>query len=509
MTLKSQIWQKLCLLEKRVHKEINFKDNIDLGHEALKILNKILKQPENKKLKEYSDNLLDEAEKIIYSNTFYEKLKTTRSEYLKNKKSMKKSKKLIQSNEIDELWDQLEDMGIEVHDLSYMGNGIIGFKISTPLRTYLDYTDDKQELTDLAKEDIEINNDAKCIFCNAPINYLEINNSYYNKCKNCGSLYNSIPSNFGEYLVDYISKKYGMDGIIYALNNWKELFFIDYKTNYYWFEINKVKEKSIDHSIFKNIKCVLPDLKNPTIINMPIFIWEDEELEEGYDNAIYPSCEYCKYGVEFRDEIQCAECYCSYPIESKEIYNFLKFDLEYKPDYHNNYYYDNDGEAEIWNLFIKKIITLFIEINNQERFEGKINNKFISPICENFINNELQFDIECGNIKKCGTINVEFGVPNLERIQRKKEGEEVERLENIFVKLKKTEKYKSIFKKRIECNENFRIDRKPLMDTIVELFSLEEITLMNKHYYNFCKYLNLSNHLETKLFKDILNKFNE
>lgn len=174
---KTKLWNELGKLEKRASESARDKTRIHFiiynpGHTALEILNKILKFPPNKKLKGYKEIDIKAAFDIIESPSFLEQVKAyyigkgnnpeTQLRMLRAQKlidsSVKIPEELIEkvkagkSQFIRDLWNELEELGAEVRELEQESDGYIGFKILTPVATYLDIGK-RKEIIALVKRD--------------------------------------------------------------------------------------------------------------------------------------------------------------------------------------------------------------------------------------------------------------------------------------------------------------------------------------------------------------------
>jgi hypothetical protein len=444
MTLNNnQLWLKLCKIEDQARAMAAEQTNIhryvtQSGSDAKCHLNRILGKKENAKFKTYSlkerERAITEVEKPDFLSTLVEKyvkeattpesqmahlraLAIAKGEPVQYPKELLDQIKSTLSLKIENLWKQLEDLGIVVHELADEGQGVVGFKISTPISTYLSFAK-PHEILNIAKQDIELSKNSKCPFCKTPFNIAERNSGGIGFCNKCDAMYLSIPGNLR--LERELNKSNMFDTALKILLTWDDSYEYDRAMGLSW--IKRPSEDSVpDVKIaqFRNDveQIIGPDTSNPQLtIEVP-------RLQDIDDNEhfITASCDVCAYrsivhdnsnyiiGLEDSGNFH-EEGICTFPSIGKDI--FEEGFLELKPEQMRGYR-DND-EGIIWNKFMKILLEQLYFIRGLESTAcfPEHKNEFHGPICPRFIFNHDAFDLEKqgGQLKLSGKEKAVFGL---------------------------------------------------------------------------------------------------
>lgn len=520
ISIKNLLWRKLLEIEKIASGKaaaktgINF-INITSGHTARALLNKKMGKKSNTKFKKYLPYQLQKALEIVDSPEFLDDLVAQFVEKGKDPElqlRVLRAKRLIdptveipdelinqvkqqKPDKIQELWDKLTSLDIEVHDLSKMGKEV-AFKISTPLHTYLDVARPK-EIIKLAQKDIDIYQAAKCKGCGTPIDYCSQDRMGIGQCAKCGSIWGSIPENLGMFLQTQLFSDYGYDGIIYALKNWDDLYAYDTKTQYSWFLYNQLQSSKIV-PLAQKIKTKLPKIIHSSI-KVPVFRDEDSGWDEPPTCA---TCRLCAHVIAIPEstdfQFNNYNYYCVYPLFSSDVLDNLG--LEYQPDYGGEYCEDR---GIIWNIILDKSLELFVNVEREESLEGKAKDGFIGPICPQFVLDKNHPDLRenSGFLTEIGQETVTFGVVNFQRLQREAEQkQQADQIEQLTQKIRNLKDKDAIFKERVEWGEQYLDNFSKLRQFLAENFTKAELKLLFQNPQKFKLFFNVSN----KMFRKVI-----
>ena len=437
---------------------------------------------------------------------------------------MKRPIKPSKANKIQELQKELESLGddVEVIELQDNGGGFVGFKIGTPLHTYLDSAR-PEDIIELVKRDIELYKTSRCFACGKPVDMMDSDGYGNGFCPSCRSMFGSIAKNFARTALDIVSEKFGdkkYDILIHILVHWHELFVYDRNRGYCWFLFGKIDPQNIE-SVAETIKTTLPTITGITTINVPLF----ENIDEPDDPECrrYASCHQCIHNLEMQNEsgwiigLESSFCggdsirLCCYPHLHKKVIENLGFTLEYQPEKMRGYRTHDDGI--VWNAFVGECLDLFVDVDHHEHLEGQTSNgEFIQPICPLFVIDQENIDLEDngGPYRILREEPVTFGLVNYERIKKEAEAKRKEEKLNVLrqkcYRLKEDKLIKSILSLRIENNRVFDSNRKKVVDCLVEHFTIEELQLIESSHFNFRHFLNTSNTTFQPVVLDAIKK---
>ncbi len=405
------------------------------------------------------------------------------------------------------LWDELESMGIEVREMHDEGKGVYGYKICTPIRCYIGCAS-KHDIIELAEHDIKAADSASCPGCHQKINYANMDTAGIMVCP-CGSMVGSIPTNLAARAVMLIQKDYGLEGIYTVLRYWDDLYFNDYKTEYDWLLIEKMKLK------LKRLPDVAVTIKKPSTSSpnctkrIPVFgSWEDTDdnttLEKLYDIFVnglgtkshlfsIPSCTYCKYCIEVHEDSYYSNDfhYCVHPVEKASFVERMEIELSLDDEELQRYEVNNEGVIK--NAFMNALLSDLIQVDSQTRdLEGKVLspfNKFHGPICPEFDLDKEHLDLEenRGPFRIMGEVSVAFGIPNTqaieqERIDRQKKAMRENIIQKAHALMQNDPEANKLFNTRIEMNDMKSSQARSLIQYLASKFTSEELQMVKSNH---------------------------
>ncbi len=404
------------------------------------------------------------------------------------------------------LWDELESIGIEVREIYDEGKSVYGYKICTPIRCYMGYAS-KNDIIGLAKHDIKAAANASCPGCNQKINYANMDAAGVMVCP-CGSMVGSIPTNLAARAVMLIQRDYGLEGIYTVLRYWDDLYFNDYKTEYDWLLIEKMKFK------LKQLPDVAVTIKKPSTSSsnctkrIPVFgAWEDTDdtttLEKLYNNFVnglgskshlfsIPCCTHCKYCIEVHEYSYYSNDfnYCVHPVEKSNFIERMGIELSFDDEELQRYQENNEGVIK--NAFMNALLSDLIQVDIQTRdLEGKVLspfNNFQGPICSEFDLDKEHPDLEenRGPFRIVGEVSVAFGIPNTHAIEQERtDRQKMAMLENIIQKaralMQNDPDAEKLFTTRIEMKDMKSAQARSLIQYLASKFTFEELQIVNSY----------------------------
>lgn len=542
---KNCLWKALRKAEQKARNRatgatgVHYMSSCDEGREALSLLNQILKKPKNTRLKKYSPDEISRGLEIVNSDGFVSQLvdnyrqeisspdsqmSLLRAQSLAMGTPVQYPAELIErakknkEQRIRDLWEKLEKMGIEVHELVDEGRGIIGFKISTPITTYLDFGTSK-EILELARMDIELAKQARCYFCHNPINYHTRDFFGNLSCPACGAFCSFIPENIGKKVMPAIYDHFGYEGLRMVLQNWDGWYSFDDEAGCSWLNLSQV-EDTINST--KPLSILGPETDNlHSKLEVPFFSWWEEEDDDDDDEVKFSTCFLCCYrgtimdergvilGVENGSGNVWESHVCLYPHRAEEVFpeKFLRFQPERLRGY------QEIDDAIVWNVFMGKFIEQFSDVSNQSRdleaFYPEMDEKFHGPICPRFKLDTEHWDLEeqGGSYRVKGNTVAEFGRVNFdalekERLMIEREKREVN-LQEKFRLLKDRPDLKQIFTERVEMGLEFKERLANVVTFLAEHFAREELELL-KQDLSHLRTMNMSKKAQIKVVELVL-----
>jgi hypothetical protein len=465
LPMRHNIWNKLLALEYRACQKAQSATGVlsvpsSTGGFVITVLNNVLGLPVRTAFEQYNESQAAQALNISTSLDFLEQLTAFIKEGAKDPYAqlavlraqrvagmdveipdeLVEQAKQTGGDKVVALWNDLEELGVEVGELYDEKHGVFAYKIVTPINCYIG-SGTRKQIIDLAKRDVHSAATAKCPSCAQKIDYMNMDSRGVMQCV-CGSIAGSIAENFAKYAFDLVDSKYGINGIYTVLKHWDELYRVDRSTGYNWLLLGK---KLLIESPTVDLEGHHPSCSGNITTTIPVFgAWEEddniaesyaayvrgEDLGKEYDRWLpfhIPSCSHCKHCVAIMDDsdaisgVESSYHYdalhmCVYPAVNNVLVDSFGVVLALKTEKMRGYRQDPGGI--IWNAFAEPLFGEMKRVDSSGKdIEGKVLHPFntvFGPICPGFDLDIDNMDLEPngGPYRIIGEASVVFGLSN-------------------------------------------------------------------------------------------------
>jgi ribosomal protein L37AE/L43A len=491
---KSQLWNLLLRKEQAAFEIVAKEAGLTFvrvgseGKDALALLNRSLDKSKTSRLKYYTANEISTALSLVEGPLFAQQLVAM----LREKNSAGGSsedgrrrdqlaqddKKRRLQEKLEALWRELEDAGAFVQKLEPHGREV-GFKLTTPIATYLDYARPK-DILKLVKQDMETARQFCCHFCAQPLDCTARDGAGILACSGCGAWCGSIPTNLAMRAVGETEQRWGWDGLQVALAHWDSFFAICEQTGWPWLRMSLFEENRAMDASFSVMGPAAVETTEVAVPLMRYSEWEDDE-------TIFPTCALCRHCATLQDmsgSFDVEEHYCLYPYEpNRELVDDRLF---IEPEHYR--WYESHAGSIIRNRLLRAWFGYVVCVSRQTReleaLFSEVNGGFQGPICARFSLLDTHTDLEenGGSCRIIGTTKATFGVLNLRAHQEEKhQAERVRQIALLKQKLstlKESPEHIAFFTMRVEMGPSYHSERKQLIDYLTAQFSADELRIL-------------------------------